>query len=133
MNKLPGSRVNCVAALLLGVAMAVPQPMPAQNHVVSPAQIQGDVAGASAVRQNNEKQLRSFLATKEMQQVMKSEGVNPQQVTNAVSRLNDADLARLSARSAKAQSDFAAGRMSGPVLFLIGAAIVAIILIVVFA
>lgn len=133
MTRFSVSKVNCAAVLLLGFAMAVPQPMPAQNHVVSPAQIQGDVADASAVRQNNEKQLRSFLATKEMQQVMKSEGVNPRQVTNAVSQLSDADLARLAARSAKAQSDFAAGRMSGPVLFLIGAAIVAVILIVVFA
>lgn len=133
MNRLLGCKVNCAAALLLGFATVVPQTMLAQNHVVSPAQIQNDVSGASAVRRNNEKQLRSFLSTEEMQRVMKSEGVNPQQVTNAVSQLSDADLARLSARSAKAQSDFAAGRMSGPVLFLIGAVIVAVILIAVFA
>lgn len=102
-------KMNFAAALLLGCVMTVPQAMIAQDHVVSPGQIQNDVTSSSATRQRNEKELRSFLSRKEIRKAMQSEGVNPQQVMNAVSQLNDADLASLAARSQKAQKDFAAG------------------------
>jgi hypothetical protein len=121
------------AVLLMGFVVAAPQNVVAQNHVVSPAQIQKDLSSASATRQQNEQQLKSFLSMKEMQQVMKSEGVNPQQVTNAVSQLNDADLARLAAKSQKAQRDFAAGTIGLGIFTLIGIVVVAVILIAIFA
>ena len=93
---------------------------------LSPAQIQNDVSNDSAVK--NEKQLKSFLAMKEMQHVMKSEGVNPQQVTNAVSQLSDAELARLAAQSQKAQRDLAAGGDRAGNLHTIGIVVVAILI-----
>jgi adenine-specific DNA methylase len=133
MKKSLNREVSRAAVLLMGFIVAVPQNILAQNHVVSPAQIQKDVSDASAVRQHNEEQLKSFLATKEMQQVMKSEGVNPQQVTNAVSQLNNADLARLAAKSQKAQRDFAGGAIGLGIFTLIGIVVVAAILIAVFA
>jgi len=121
------------ATLLLGCMMAAPQAMIAQNHVISPGQIQNDVRSSSATRQRNEQELRSFLSRKEIQKAMKSEGVNPQQVTNAVSQLNDADLASLAARSQKAQRDFSAGLIGMGIFTLIGVVVVALILIAVFA
>lgn len=121
------------AALLLGAVMTAPQPALAQDHVVSPAQIQSQVSSASATRQQNEEQLRSFLATKEMQKVIKSQGVDPQVVTNGVSELSNADLANLAARSQKAQKDFAAGVIGLGIFTLIGIIVVVIILIAVFA
>jgi len=71
------------------------------------------------------------LSMQEMQQAMKSKGIHPQQVTNAVSQLNDADLAQLAARSAKAQRDFAAGNIDNHDLLLILVGIAALILIIV--
>jgi hypothetical protein len=133
MKLLQDRKLNYAAALLLGCVMAAPQAMIAQDHVVSPGQIQNDITSSSATRQRNEQQLRGFLSRKEIQQAMKSEGVNPQQVTNAVSQLNDTDLANLAARSQKAQSDFAAGRMGLGIFTLIGIVVVAVILIAVFA
>jgi hypothetical protein len=133
MRLLQEQKLKCAVALVLGCVMAAPQAMIAQDHVVSPGQIQNDVASSSVVRQENEQQLRSFLSTKEIQNAMKSEGVNPQQVTNAVSRLNDADLASLAARSQKAQRDFAGGRFGLGIFTLIGIVVVAAILIAVFA
>lgn len=126
-------KLNCAAVLLLGGAIAAPQAMFAQNHVVSPGQIQNDVASSSAVRRRNERQLRSFLSRKEIQNAMKSQGFNPQQVTNAVSQLNDADLASLAARSQKAQRDFAAGTIGLGIFTLIGIVVVVLIVIAVFA
>ncbi len=134
MKKFVSREMKFGAVLLLGSIVAAPQAILAQDHVVAPAQIQNDVSSASAVRQQNEKQLRSFLAMKEMQKVMKSEGVNPQQVTNAVSQLNDADLARLAAKTRKAQRDFAAGGLGFLGIFtIIGIVVVAAILIGIFA
>lgn len=132
MNNFRKKMIKVPAVLLLSFGIALPTMAVAQDHVVASSQIQSDVSSATAVRQQNERQLKSFLSTSEMQRMMKSEGVDPQQVTSAVSQLNNADLARLAAQSAHAQKDFAAGRMSNLVFFLLGAAIVAIILIVVF-
>jgi hypothetical protein len=117
--------------LLLGLVLATPQDVLAQNHVVSSSDIQKDVAAASASRQQNLAQLESFLSSKEAQRAMKSAHVNYQQVKNAVRQLNNDDLARLSARSEKAQKDFAAGTLSDRDLIIILVAIAALILIIV--
>jgi hypothetical protein len=133
MKKNACREMKFAAVLLLGAAVAAPQAIMAQDHVVAPSQIQNDVSSASAVRRQNEKQLKNFLAIKEIQKTMKSDGVNPEQVTNAVSQLNDADLARLAAQSNKAQRDFAAGVTGLGIFTLIGIIVVAAILIAVFA
>jgi predicted NAD/FAD-binding protein len=129
MKEFASREMKFTAVLLLGSIAAMPQAIMAQDHVVAPSQIQNDVSSASAVRQQNEKQLKSFLSMKEIQQAMKSEHINPQKVTNAVSQLNDADLARLAAMSQKAQRDFAAGGIGLGIFTLIGIVVVAVILI----
>ena len=131
--KFKSQIVNCAMVAVAGSVMVFPPAMIAQNHVVSPGQIQNDITSSSSVRQRNEQELRGFLARKEIQKAMKSEGVNPQQVTNAVSQLNDADLASLTARTQKAQHDFAAGTIGLGIFTLIGIVVVAIILIAIFA
>jgi hypothetical protein len=133
MKLLQDRKLNYAAALLLGCVMTAPQAMIAQSHVVSPGQIQNDVTSSSVARQRNEQELRGFLSRKEIQKAMKSEGVNPQQVTNAVSQLNNTDLANLAERSQKAQKDYAAGRIGLGIFTLIGIVVVAVILIAVFA
>ena len=131
MNLLQDRKLNCAVTLLAGIFVAVPQAMLAQNHVVSPGQMQDDVTAASAARQKNQKEVRDFLSTKEAQDAMRSAKIDPQQVTNAVSQLNDQELVSLAARSAKAQKDFAAGDMDNHDLLLILVGIAALILIIV--
>ena len=115
----------------MGLVMATPQGAVAQDHVVSPAQIQKDVAGASAEQQQNAGKLESFLSSKEAQQAMKTAHINEQQVRTAVKELSEEDLAQLSARAEKAQREFAAGTLSDRDLLIILVAIAAIILIIV--
>jgi hypothetical protein len=131
MKKFLGRQVHGAAALFLGFVVAAPHSILAQDHVVPPAQIQNDVAAASASRQRNEQQVRNFLSSKEARQAMKSASINPNEVTNAVGQLNNADLARLAARSAKAQQDFAAGNIDNHDLLVILVAIAVLILIIV--
>lgn len=131
MKRLLSQKINYVFLLSLGLGLVVPQNLPAQSHVVSPSDIQKDVASASAARQRNQEQVKNFLSSEEAQRAMKKANINPQQVTNAVSQLNNGDLARLAARSAQAQKDFAAGSIDNHDLLLILVAIAALILIIV--
>lgn len=123
--------IDFALVLILGLVLAIPQDVVAQNHVVSPSDIQKDVAAASAARQKNLAQLEGFLSSPEAQRAIKSAHINSQQVKNAVRQLNNEDLARLSARSEGAQKDFAAGTMSDRDLIIILVGIAALILIIV--
>jgi hypothetical protein len=131
MKKLQGRKLSCVSVLLFSVAVAAPQSMVAQSHVVSPGDIQNDVSNASAARQQNQKQVENILSSQQAQRAMKSAKIDPQQVTNAVGQLNNAELASLAARSAQAQRDFAAGNIDNHDLLLILVGIAALILIIV--
>ncbi len=117
--------------LLLGAVLAAPQAVLAQNHVVTPSDLQKDVAAASSARQKNLAQVEGFLSSNEARQAMKSAHINPQQVKNAVPQLNDDELAQLAAHADKAQKDFAAGRISDHDLILILLGFAALILIIV--
>ena len=123
--------VSCLCVLLLSLALATPQDVLAQNHVVSPLELQKDVAAASALRQKNVAQVESFLSSEEALRAMKSAHINYQEVKNAVRQLSDEDLAQLSARSEKAQKDFAAGTLSDRDLIFILLGIVVLVLIIV--
>lgn len=123
--------VEMLFVLLLGLALATPQDVFAQNHVVSPSDLQKDVAAASLSRQQNIAQLESFLSTPQAAQALKSAHMDPQQVQKAVSQMSDQDLATLAARSQKAQKEFAAGDLSNRDLIIILVGIAVIILIVV--
>ncbi len=131
MKMLQGRKLSCASVLLFSIAVAAPQSMVAQNHVVSPGDIQNDVSNASAARHQNQKQVENFLSSQEAQRAMKSAKIDPQQVTSAISQLNDSELASLAARSAKAQRDFAAGNIDNHDLLIILVAIAVLILIIV--
>jgi len=118
-------------ALLLSLLFAVPQVALAQDHVVTSSDLQKDVAGASATRQKNIDQVNGFISSPEAHKAIKSAHIDYQRVENGVSQLSEDDLARLSARSEKAQKDFAAGSLSDRDLLIIIVAVAALILIIV--
>ncbi len=123
--------VVAVSVFLLGLMLSWPSLTKAQNHVVSPAEIQKDAANASSARQQHIDQLNGFFSTQQAQQAMKSAHVDAQQVKDAVQQLDDDDLADLSTRAQKAQKEFAAGTLSDRDLLIIVLVALAIILIVV--
>lgn len=131
MKKLLSREVNFALVLVFGLVLLSARNGMAQNHVVSPAQIQSDVATSSTARQENQRQIKSFLSSQEAQRALKTANINPQQVMNAVSQLNDSDLASLAARSNQAQRDFAAGNINDHDLLIILVCIAALLLIIV--
>lgn len=123
--------MRSVIAVVLVAFVLVPADLVAQSHVVTPADLQREVAAASQARQHNLETVQQFLSTPAAEKAMKSAQVDPQQVKTAVSTLSDQELARLAARADKAQADFAAGRISDRDLIIIILAIVALVLIII--
>jgi hypothetical protein len=120
-------------ALVLVAVFALPQNLVAEGatHVVSPSDLQQAAVQASTVRQQNMEQVRQFFASEKADKALRSAHVNPEQVKNAVSTLDDAELAQLASRVQKSQADFAAGTLSDRDLIIILVAIAALILIIV--
>ncbi len=129
--KLP--RFRCLnAALVVAAALVTPLGAQAQQaeHIVSPDALQQGLNAAAATRQQNEQEMRDLFAQPRVRQALRAAQIAPEQVSRAVSQLSDADLARLAARSAAAQKDFAAGNISDHDLLIILVCIAALLLIV---
>lgn len=103
----------------------------AQAHVVTPSDLQQEMARATQTRQHNVESLQRFLSTPAAEKALKSAKMDPQQVRTAVATLSDQDLAQLSSRAEKAQADFAAGRISDRDLLLILVGVAVLILIII--
>jgi|SRR5262249_36656094 len=120
-------------ALVLTVLFVVPRHLLAEAslHVANPSDLQKAAIQAGRVRQQNLEMVRDFVSSEKARQALRSAHINPQQVTEAVSSLDDAELAQLAARAHKAQADFAAGTLTDRDLIIILVAIAALILIIV--
>jgi hypothetical protein len=100
-----------------------------QDHIVSPQALQEQVANSAQNRQKNIETLTELLKTPTAQKAMHDAKVDPVQVKNAIPTLGDDELANLSGRVTKAQSDFSAG-IIGIGLFTIIILVVILIIIV---
>ena len=118
-------------ATVLVALFIVPTDGLAQNHVVSPADLQKKAVAASQVRQHNVETVQHFLSTPAAEKALKSAHMDPQQVKTAVSTLSDHDLAQLAARADRAQADLAAGNLTERDLIWIILAIAVLVLIIV--
>jgi len=123
--------VRGLAAGMLAFVFTIPQDALAENHVVSPSELQSAAVASTQARQHNLDTLQQFMSTPAAEKALQSAHMDAQQVKNAVSQLNDQELAQLAARATKAQTDFAAGSLSDRDLIIILVCIAALILIIV--
>lgn len=121
------SLTSCVLIPLLGLSSS----LPAQTHVVTPAELQRELAAVASARRYNTEVLTEALSSPRTEKAFKYAGIDPVRVKTAVSSLNDQELARLAARSETAKKDFAAGRISDRDLLIILVGVAALILIIV--
>ena len=105
--------------------------LPAQTHVVSPADLQKETAAATNARRHNLETVNNMLSSPKAEEMLGKAGLNPAQLKTAVATLNDDELASLAARSEKVQADFAAGRLTDRDLIIILLGVAALILIIV--
>ena len=124
----------CVSMLAIAVLFAsagIPARAQDKEHVVSLSDLNKDAARPAQTRQSNEEAIRTLLSSDQGQKALKSANLDFQKVDKAVGQLSDEDLAKLAERSRRAQSDFAAGRISDRDLLWIILIAVAIIVLVV--
>jgi hypothetical protein len=131
MSSLLRQFVRVATASMLAVVFLIPQDSIAQTHIVSPADLQNALTASTQARQKNLEAVREFVSSPMAEKALKSAHLNAKQVKDSVARLSDGELAQLSARTSKAQADFAAGRLSDRDLIIILVAIAALILIIV--
>jgi len=119
---------SCVLVALI----ALPSLLPAQTHVVDPADLHKETIAATSARQRNVETITDLLSsTPATQKALAAARIDPTQVKTAVSSLDDQELARLAARAQTAQADFAAGRLTDRDLLLLLLGFAALILIIV--
>ncbi|HEV2176626.1 MAG TPA: hypothetical protein VGW33_05435 [Terriglobia bacterium] len=123
------------AALMIGAGLILAcTQLPAQDHVVTSADLNQAVASAAQSREQHVQQVKRFLSSHAARQALKRAHIDPVQVQQAVGSLDDEELARLSARAEKAQRDFAAGALTNEQLtYIIIALATAVIIIVILA
>jgi hypothetical protein len=124
------SRRTFIACFFVALFAFPPQNMVAQNHVVSPGELQQHVIASSQVRQQNIQRLNQFFSSPLAQKALKDHHIDATQVTTAVSQLSDDELAKVAARAEKAQKDFAAGAITDHLLILIVVAIAVVLVII---
>jgi hypothetical protein len=103
------------------------------DHAVTAGQLRRDVQKAADTRQANEAAVREMFASDQAKDALKSAGVDYKQVDQAISQVNDEDLARMAQRAQEVNKDFAAGRMDDRDLLIILLIAVAIVIIIVAA
>lgn len=123
------TRVTTAATLI--ALFALPAPLMSQDHVVAPSDLQKEMVAATQNRQRNAETLTNFLTTPAAEKALKTAHLDATRVKSAVATLSDKEMADLAARANKAQTDFAAGRISDRDLLLILVGIAALILIIV--
>jgi hypothetical protein len=131
MSSLLRQFVRVATACTLAIVFAIPQDALAQSHVVSLAELRSATVASTQARDRNIEAIRQFVSSPVAEKALKSAHIDAKQVKDAVSHLNDQELAQLAARANKAQADFAAGSLSDRDLIIILIAIAALILIIV--
>ena len=123
--------LDCLFVFLISIPFVAPRLAHAQDHVIAPSDLRNDLTGASASRQKNQAQVEEFVSSPQAQKALKSAHIDGEEIKNAIPQLSDDDMAQFSARSEKAQRDFAAGRISDRDLIIIILCVAALVLIIV--
>ena len=118
------------ACLLVSLFAFPPQNAAAQNHVVSPAELQQQAVSSTQARLHNQQQVNEFFASSLAQKALRDAHMDANQVQSAVSTLSDQELAKIAARTEKAQKDFAGGAITDHMLVLLVIAIAVVLIII---
>jgi hypothetical protein len=125
-------RANIVIVLALIGASILPPDVCAQNHVISPQQLQQQTLVATSDRQAKIDRVQQFFGTNTAQKTLRSAKIDYRKVQQAVPQLSDTELAQLAAKTDKAQQDFAAGDLNNrQITYILIALATAVIVILV--
>jgi hypothetical protein len=124
-----------VAFVIIAGPLLVPERgRAAEDHVVKSVEFHNAILAASETRQNDIARIRTLLSSDAGKKALNSVKIDSRKIENAVTLLNDEELARLAARADKIQADFAAGALSNQELtYIVIALATAVIILVIVA
>ena len=103
----------------------------AQSQVVRPSEMKNAIEKATAARQKNLDQVRSFFSSKPVKSVLSKASISSDRIDKAVSSMSADELAKLAQRTQKIQGDFAAGSLSNQELTYVVIALAAAVLVLI--
>ena len=125
------SRWMAVLALAL-ITLALSPAVPAQDHVVSSADLHQAARNAAQLRQQNLSKVQSFLSEPRVAAELDKAKIDRAKIQKAVPTLTDDDLARLAAKTDKFHRDVAAGALNNEqITYIIIALVTAVIIILI--
>jgi CHASE3 domain sensor protein len=104
--------LSSVVLPAVALTLLVPVDLPAQNHIVSPAELRSELRSAAAARQRDIAKLEKLLLSDGGRQALASMKLDAGEARKALPLLSDQELARLAAQADRAQADFAASGVS---------------------
>jgi len=117
----------------LGVLPLLSQTSPSGDHVVPAPDLRQAVRSAAHAREDNLAKLQNFFSSEPAKKAFATVKIDSAKVSQALSFLDDEELARLAARSDKIQNDVAAGALTNQqityVLIALATAVIILVLV----
>jgi hypothetical protein len=121
------------AAILLALllaTLAISPPLAAEEHVVSRDELRQQILSARQTREDQLRSVRKFFSSDAVREGLRSAGLDAKQVRNAVSLLDDGELARLADRTRRIESDLSAGALTNEQLTYIVIALATAVVVI---
>jgi hypothetical protein len=113
----------------LTVALPGPAPLAAQQHLVSPDELQQHIRTASDARQSDLRDIRAFFSSEAVADRLPV-AIDPARVNEIVPFLDDAELARLAETTRGVDRDLKAGALSNEHLTYIVIALATAVIVI---
>jgi|SRR5262245_958492 len=114
--------------------LVLPERVRAEDHVVKSGELHNAIVAASEARQNDIAKIRTLFSSDAGKKALNSMKIDARKIENAVTLLNDEELARLAARAEKIHDDYSAGALSNQELtYIVIALATAVIILVIVA
>jgi hypothetical protein len=124
-------RLSLVSLLVVSFLVPYTFANPVQN--VTASELRDAVRKSAASREENLRQVRSFFSDPAVRNILVTARVDTNKIEQAIATMEPAELAKLAARTAQIQSDFAAGALTNQeltyVIIALGAAVLVLIVV----
>ena len=126
-------RPAVAAVLALVMAAMTPAGLPAQEHVVPLDELQQQLDSAAAQRQADEQALSEVFGAESSRETLQAAGLDAEQISAAVTTLDDDALAGLAERARAFQAEVAAGALNNQqityILIALGTAVLILVIV----
>ena len=112
-------------------ALGTSQVVQAQSSIVQSSELRDALKKASATRQRNLEQLKSFFDSQPVRTALSKSVIDSHQIQKAIGSLNAEELAKLASQTQKIQADFAAGALTNEQLTYIVIALATAVIVLV--